>query len=189
MLWHYSNVVRNLLPLDSFRSSVIGSNGSYGGRQCLSGLLIVYAICLPVLLYLMKQSRMSKLTNQILGDIIDRGYPVETAKYIVAVSAFETGNWKSEIYRKNHNLFGMKLPKIRKTTATGENLGHATYNNNSNSIVDFVHYMRYFDYPVWYNDLYGFILYMKSKGYFEADFNDYYTGVQGRYRKLFNSLG
>lgn len=132
---------------------------------------------------------MSRLTNQILEGILNRGYPVETAKYIAAVSAFETGDWKSEIYRKNHNLFGMKLAKTRNTTAIGENLGHAQFQNNANSITDFVYYMRYFDYPVWYNDLYEFILTMKSKGYFEADFNHYYTGVQSKYRKLFRQLG
>lgn len=132
---------------------------------------------------------MSKLTNKIIAEFLDRGYPLETAKYVVAVSAFETANWTSDIYKKNHNLFGMKLPKIRKTTATGENLGHATYTNNAQSIIDMVFYMRAMDYPRSFLDLYHFVWTMHQKGYFEADFNQYYAGVQSRYRKYFKSAG
>ncbi len=121
--------------------------------------------------------------------MLDRDYPIETAKYAVAVSAFETADWTSNIYRKNHNLFGMKLPKVRRTTAVGENLNHATYVNNINSALDFICYLRALDYPRHYNDLYEFVLNMKSKGYFEVDFNHYYAGVQSKYRKYFKTTG
>lgn len=121
--------------------------------------------------------------------MLERDYPIETAKYAVAVSAFETADWTSEIYRKNHNLFGMRLPTIRKTTATGENLNHATYRNGISSAIDYVCYLRHFDYPKYFNDLYEFVLFMKSKGYFEADFNAYYAGVQSKYRKYFKTTG
>ncbi|GAI63436.1 unnamed protein product [marine sediment metagenome] len=47
-------------------------------------------------------------------------------------------------------------------------------------------YLRYFGYIVeYYNDIYKFVVEMDSKGYFESDFSDYYTGVLRCYSKLF----
>lgn len=56
---------------------------------------------------------------------------------IYAQAKHETGNFTSPIYLYNKNLFGMKLPRIRDTTATGSERGHATYSNYLNSIYDY----------------------------------------------------
>lgn len=52
-------------------------------------------------------------------------------------SALETGNWKSKVFKENHNLFGMKRARVRKTTSIGQKYGHATYNNWLNSVIDY----------------------------------------------------
>ena len=50
--------------------------------------------------------------------------------YVIAQIRLETGNLTSELCLNNNNLCGMKLAKIRKTTATGQNEhGYAIYNN------------------------------------------------------------
>lgn len=49
----------------------------------------------------------------------------------------ETGNLSSAICRENYNLFGMKEPKIRETTALGTKRGHAFYLNYIDSIKDY----------------------------------------------------
>lgn len=49
----------------------------------------------------------------------------------------ETANYSSNIYKENNNLFGMKLPKIRNTTAIGENRGHAKFENWKQSVIDY----------------------------------------------------
>ncbi len=56
---------------------------------------------------------------------------------IYAQAVHETGNFKSAIYKHNKNLFGMKLPRIRQTTANGSERGHATYSSYFNSIYDY----------------------------------------------------
>jgi len=49
----------------------------------------------------------------------------------------ETGFFTSAIFRENNNLFGMKQPRIRATTALGTNRGHAQYSNWMNSVKDY----------------------------------------------------
>ncbi len=129
-----------------------------------------------------------KLIIQILTDC---GYPASVARYLVAVSAHETDNWKSQVYKDNHNLFGMRLPVIRNTTAIGDTDGdgYANYLRNSDSVKDIVYYLRYYSYPLHYDDLFEFVMIMKSHGYFEADANKYYEGVRARYQSIFKKLG
>lgn len=52
-------------------------------------------------------------------------------------SALETGNWTSKVYVQNHNLFGMKLPGRRSTTALGSKRGYASYSDWVQSVRDF----------------------------------------------------
>ncbi|MBA7533005.1 hypothetical protein ES705_25240 [subsurface metagenome] len=189
MLWQYSGSVKEFQRSVYFQESNIGSNGLLGGQRCSCGLLSVSVICLSVLAYLLKRHRAMRQNKLIINKLLDCNYPIETAKYAVAVSAFETSNWTSRIYQRNHNLFGMKLPQLRKTTAIGENYKHAKYKSNEQSVFDFVYYLDHFNYPRYFNSLFHFVSYMKSKGYFEASLSDYYTGVQIMYRKYFKSTG
>lgn len=48
---------------------------------------------------------------------------------IFAQAWHETGGFTSAIFKENNNMFGLKLAKRRRTTATGENRGHAVYSN------------------------------------------------------------
>jgi uncharacterized FlgJ-related protein len=61
-------------------------------------------------------------------------------KYIdimVAQSRIETGWYTSKIFIHNNNLFGMKLPERRGTTAIGSNRGHAQYTSWQQSVADY----------------------------------------------------
>lgn len=59
---------------------------------------------------------------------------------VKAQATLETGYFKSEIFLVNHNLFGMKVAKLRPTTALGENRGHAYYDNWKQSVIDYAFY-------------------------------------------------
>jgi hypothetical protein len=48
----------------------------------------------------------------------------------------ETSSGKSEIFKRNNNLFGMKVATQRPTTAIGENLNHAYYSNWKECVID-----------------------------------------------------
>jgi hypothetical protein len=59
---------------------------------------------------------------------------------VLAQAKLESGDFKSKMFRQNFNLFGMKLPRQRITTALGEKNGHAYYRD----WIDCVH-----DYGMW----------------------------------------
>jgi hypothetical protein len=56
---------------------------------------------------------------------------------VLSQARLETGNFTSDIFKENHNLFGMKLAATRPTAAIGENRGHAQYRNWKDSVVDY----------------------------------------------------
>jgi len=59
---------------------------------------------------------------------------------VYAQARLETGNFKSEIFKTNHNLFGMKVATLRPTTNKGEENGHAYYEGWRESVVDYAFY-------------------------------------------------
>lgn len=57
---------------------------------------------------------------------------------IVFIQAtIESGHFNSPVFHENNNLFGMRLPGGRVTTATGENLKHAVYDTWQESVIDY----------------------------------------------------
>jgi uncharacterized FlgJ-related protein len=56
---------------------------------------------------------------------------------VMAQARIETAHFTSKIFKENHNLFGMKLPEQRSTTATGEQYNHATYTSWRQSVIDY----------------------------------------------------
>jgi flagellum-specific peptidoglycan hydrolase FlgJ len=56
---------------------------------------------------------------------------------VIAQAIIESGNFKSNIFKENNNLFGMKMPEYRKTTAIGINRGHAVYSSWRESVIDY----------------------------------------------------
>lgn len=58
--------------------------------------------------------------------------------YIVFSQAvWESGHFKSAIFLENNNMFGMKFPTNRPTTAIGINRGHAVYESWEMCLVDY----------------------------------------------------
>ncbi len=58
----------------------------------------------------------------------------------LAQAKWESKHFKSEIFYDNNNLFGMKLAKLRPTTAIGKHKlhgNHAAYNNWQDSVKDY----------------------------------------------------
>ena len=61
---------------------------------------------------------------------------------VIAQAKLETGHFKSEVFKMNNNLFGMRHPLQRVTLSRGSNLNHAVYNSWQHSLMD---------YAMWYN--------------------------------------
>lgn len=114
------------------------------------------------------------------------GYPEAWAQLAIAQSAHETGGWTSAIYKENNNLFGMKQPTERETTATGTARGHATFRSIQDSADDFILYLnarKAFTQKFSSPDQY--VAWLKSKKYFEDSEKNYLTAVKKWFDKLF----
>lgn len=69
---------------------------------------------------------------------------IEHPQIVYAQSIVESGHYTSVICRENKNIFGMKMPKTRRTLATGVNRGHATYDSWKQSIFDYWLWQKYY---------------------------------------------
>lgn len=59
----------------------------------------------------------------------------------MAQSIHETGNFESNLFSNNNNLFGMKVAKRRPCIALGEKNGFAYYNSWQESVIDYALYV------------------------------------------------
>jgi hypothetical protein len=66
------------------------------------------------------------------------------ADIVYAQAVLETGNFTSSIFKKNNNLFGMKVATIRPSTNIGEDDGHAAFKHWRHSVIDYALYSAYY---------------------------------------------
>ena len=69
---------------------------------------------------------------------------IKFPEIVFAQACLETGNFKSKIFRDNHNCFGMKLSARRPTTTHEIENNHALYNNWRESVIDYAFYQAAF---------------------------------------------
>lgn len=180
------------------------------------GFSIGLLILLPLSLYLLyrKLAGSPTITNippnfQLLMEQAFQGSKYKKLlKYWLAVAKMETAGFSSQLYINANNPWGMKMPKQRKTTATGKAWGvsgrndssiweklfipgafietlvsqrsdFARYSTLSDGVKDIILYMDALGYPENSPDLLSFIQLMKSKGYFAGeDVETYYNKVK-----------
>jgi uncharacterized FlgJ-related protein len=91
-------------------------------------------------------------------------YKVEHKEIVKHQIFLETGNLSSDICHTNNNIFGMRFPRVRKTTAIGSRKGFATYSNYVDSIRD---------YAIWQDTMYegehDYYVFLDNVGYCEGD--------------------
>lgn len=59
---------------------------------------------------------------------------------VYAQAILESGNFTSQVFKENNNMFGMREAKARINVANGTNLNHAYYNTWEESLEDFAYY-------------------------------------------------
>jgi len=95
----------------------------------------------------------------------------------IAISKMETAAWTSNLFKNAINLWGMKLPKVRPTTAAGQlasgNNFWARYNSLNDSVKDIILWMEYTKFPKQSLSLTDHIEEMKKRGYFEESIPQY----------------
>lgn len=77
----------------------------------------------------------SDFADQVLTLLLD--LRLEHPYVVFAQAKLESGNFTSDIFKHNNNLFGMKMPWRRATLATGVNRGHAVYSDWRHSVYDY----------------------------------------------------
>ena len=90
---------------------------------------------------------------------------------VMAQARIESGGYRSRIFRENHNLFGMKEPTVRVTTAQGTQYNHAYYNTWRESVYDYAFYQSRYMSSAKTEEDYFYILgqsYAESPDYVEA---------------------
>ena len=111
------------------------------------------------------------------------GVGSETIKYWIAVSAFETAGWTSNVYKQTDNLFNLIIPgSLRLTTGEGQTIFNAP---EDSAVALVVHVLEPFKYPDNFASLQELVVFMKNKGYFTSNATAYITGVTYWYNKLF----
>lgn len=75
-------------------------------------------------------------SEEALIDLL-RGSNIKYPHIVLAQAKIESGNYTSKIFKENNNLFGMKKPNIRTTTALGTKSGHAYYSDWVSSVYDY----------------------------------------------------
>ena len=101
-------------------------------------------------------------------------------KIVFAQAVIETGWFKSKSFKTANNLFGMKLATRRATTAVGEYLGHAKYNNWKESVLDYALYQS--TYLSKFKSEEAYFAYLKSN---YAEDPDYVAKIKSIIRKHF----
>ena len=107
---------------------------------CIGALIL---IALFVLTSLTKKTKEAN-PNEAINDSFTKETLIEEIKchgfkypdIVLAQAVLESGHFKSDVFKENNNLFGMRQPKKRYTLCKGSNLNHALYDNWKVSVED-----------------------------------------------------
>jgi len=127
---------------------------------------------------------------------INTGLNETQAKLITAQATHETGNFKSNVFKTDNNLFGMKMPSRRNkqyierpSTIIMRSEGatpYAHYSSIENSVNDLVLGWHKYNGTNWskIKTPADYATYLKSKGYYGDTFSNYLSALV----RYFNSL-
>lgn len=126
---------------------------------------------------------------QIIQDTLEGyGMDEQTAKFWVAVSAFETAGWTSQVFADSNNLFdirhwpGSKLPYL--SYGEGQVI-FDSYQAAADGLIKYV--LTPFSYHKNELTLQNLTDEMKQNGYYESDSTTYFVDVSQWYTKLYGS--
>lgn len=148
--------------------------------------LLVSLVLLAIIYVISKYHKRMTIKERLMS-VLQRDLSPITAAFAFAQAAHETGNFTSPLYFSNNNCFGMKMPKIRPTTADKELFGYAHYTSIEKSAEDYLLWFRFAALPTGLSTIDQFITGLYTKNYFEAPLKDYLSGVRHFYNLYFQS--
>lgn len=145
-------------------------------KMWLSGLSMLLIVLLMLLGAIMAVRRLNKRPMTSLYVRLSKYRKL--APYLEAQARHETNNYRSEVYRRANNLFGMKdaykRPRLGVDVA-GDPYRH--YKSDSESIRDMLLWLSYNKAPVSFPDSNSYAVFLKNKGYFEDSLKNYQKGM------------
>ena len=93
----------------------------------------------PIQMPVIQEVKTTDFTEEKLIEYV-KELNIKFPHIVLAQARLESGNFKSNIFKENNNLFGMKEAKQRISTNKGTNLGHAKYENWKECVVDYALY-------------------------------------------------
>lgn len=85
----------------------------------------------------------SEFSEELLKEYIGWNYP-NSSEVVIKQFILETGWFRSDSFTKYNNICGMRLARVRKTTATGTALNHASYDHWTDSVDDYFLWVDYY---------------------------------------------
>lgn len=83
------------------------------------------------------------LTHELLYEVINEKN-IKHPEVVFAQAVIESGHFKSPLFISKNNLFGMKVPKKRETTAVNKgNKGYAKYHSWDSSVDDYLLWQQF----------------------------------------------
>ncbi len=128
--------------------------------------------------------------QQVYNTVIDMGYTPFVAKLLVAQARHESGNFKSRLYRKHQNAFGMMYSKRRPTVALNGSAraeghkGFADYNNLSESTEDVVMFLKHRGCKFDFKTVGEYVSWLKKIGYFTDNKVRYQNAISIHLKKI-----
>lgn len=107
----------------------------------------------------------------------------QIAPLLSAQTQHETGNFTSNIFRTQNNLFGMKHANGRVQLGVNDGREHRTYANVTDSMRDQLAYLRQVNFPTEVSSVQEFVTELQKRDYFKAPISEYYGGVNAFYNR------
>jgi len=148
-------------------------------------ILLLFAIGLLMLFrqFLLISRRKEKPLRAISRILKAQGLDPSMVRLLQAQAIHETGNFTSRLFIENNNVFGMKIPSIRKTL----NVAPATetfsqFVSIDDSVKDMLFYLDHFSIPLDLADPFLYAQILKDKNYYEDPVEVYFKGLSNGLR-------
>lgn len=149
----------------------------------LLGLLTLYVAFLYLLGRRTKAAQVIKkqqdnpsdntIDETLVYKAINNANPAIEPLFLLSIAAHETGEFSSNVFKNNNNLFGMRHPSQRQTLSLGDKNGYAYYSSLEDSVKDFMLWIESRNLRTDYDDISDLIRDMKDNSYFEDSFSNY----------------
>jgi uncharacterized FlgJ-related protein len=121
--------------------------------------------------------------ERIMVTLEQHKIPITMQRLILAQAKLESGEFTNRLTVQGNNLFGMRHPKIRRTTSLGPTMraegrtGYAKFSSIESSVEDLLLYLDARKIPLNLVDAESYAKILKAKAYYEDDCSDYARGL------------